>query len=513
MRHLPQRLRHISDAKWLPWVCISLGVILRLRQYLFNRALWIDEAFIALNIVNKSFNELLQPLEYNQGAPIGFLFIEKILVNLLGNSEYILRLYPLFCGIISIFLFYKIVKHYNNSKAVLIALVLFAISKNLIAHSSQVKQYSSDVFISLLLYVFLIYVESDRLTLWRSFLLGIIGAIAIWFSHAAVFILAGMGSSILLFYLIRRDRSCIFNFSVVFLMWILSFSTLYFVNLNNLGQNPVLLGFWKDGFAPFPPVRISQLKWYIDKFFEVFQNPVGLHLSGIAAFMFIIGLISFFKNKRNVFFPLILPIAFLLLASILHRYPLKGRLLLFIIPIVIILIAQGAEEIRAKVNNSYSVIWLTIMAMLFLHPVYYAAFYLKNPSKGEEIRPVMEYVQEGYQRGDILYVYHRASPAFKYYSEKYGFQKGDYIVGVWPGANWKNYIEDLNRLYGNNRVWIIFSHVDKGGDVDDEEFFLYHLDSIGTRLDYFGAHNAAVYLYDLRKSVMELTVLLSASPA
>jgi len=288
-------------------------------------------------------------------------------------------------------------------------------------------------------------------------------------------------------------------------MWILSFSVLYFVNLNNLTQNTALLNYWKDGFGPFPPVRISQLKWYIDRFFEVFRDPVGLRLSGIAAFLSIIGLISFIKIKRNVLFPLILPIAFLLLASILHRYPLKGRLLLFIVPIVIIFIAEGTNEIRVKINNNYSVIWVTIMTILFLPPVCSAVLALKSPHRGphgfggEEIKPIIEYAKQGYQPGDILYVYYSAYPAFKYYSDKYGFQKGDYIVGVKSRGNWKQYIEDLDRLHGKSRVWIIFSHVYNWGDVDEEKFFLYHLDSIGTRLDYFSAHDAAVYLYDLRK--------------
>jgi hypothetical protein len=480
-----------------------LGIILRLRKYFSNRSLWTDEAAIALNIINRSFNELLQPLDYGQTAPIGFVFIEKILVNLLGNSEYVLRLYPLLCGIISIFLFYKIVKHFNNSKAILIALVLFTISNKLIYYSSEVKQYSSDVFITLLLYILLIYAESDRLTLWRGFLLGIIGAAAIWFSHAAVFILAGMGSSILLFYLIRKDRSCIIKLSLIFLTWILSFSVLYFVNLNNSLQNTEALIFFEKGFAPFPPVRISQLRWYFMKFFEVFENPAGLHLSGIAAFMFILGLISFFKNKRNVFFPLTLPVPFLLLASILHKYPFQGRLLLFIVPIMIIFIAEGAEQIRVKLNNSSSVIWLTMVAVLFSWPLYDAASYLKHPYGRsawglEEIKPVLEYTKQRYQHGDILYVYYGGYRPFKYYYEKYGFQKGDYIPGVALSLNWKEYKEDLDRLHGKSRVWIIFSHIYNWGDVDEEKLFLYFLDNLGTRLDSFRAHDAAVYLYDLR---------------
>ena len=59
------------------WLIILFGTLLRLTQYLSNRSLWLDEANLALNIVNRSFLQLLKPLDNNQGAPIGFLMLER----------------------------------------------------------------------------------------------------------------------------------------------------------------------------------------------------------------------------------------------------------------------------------------------------------------------------------------------------------------------------------------------------------------------------------------------------
>lgn len=78
---------------------------MQLSQYLYNRSLWADEAVLALNIVNRSYLELLQPLDYDQAAPIGFLIVEKFAVQLFGDNEYSLRLFPLLSGIISLLLF------------------------------------------------------------------------------------------------------------------------------------------------------------------------------------------------------------------------------------------------------------------------------------------------------------------------------------------------------------------------------------------------------------------------
>ena len=59
----------LYNSNRLPWIIILIGVALRLGLYLANNSLWLDESFIALNIVNKSFPELLKPLDYKQLLP------------------------------------------------------------------------------------------------------------------------------------------------------------------------------------------------------------------------------------------------------------------------------------------------------------------------------------------------------------------------------------------------------------------------------------------------------------
>ncbi len=93
-----------------------LGALLRLRQYLTGRSLWADEAMLALNIVNRDFAGLLRPLDYDQGAPIGFLLVEKIFNSILGKNEFALRLFPLLIGLISLWLFYLLLKQMTGSE-------------------------------------------------------------------------------------------------------------------------------------------------------------------------------------------------------------------------------------------------------------------------------------------------------------------------------------------------------------------------------------------------------------
>ena len=61
---------------------VLVGVGLRLWLYLQGASLWLDEAMLANNIVNRAYASLLQRLDHDQGAPVGFLFLQNLHVFL-----------------------------------------------------------------------------------------------------------------------------------------------------------------------------------------------------------------------------------------------------------------------------------------------------------------------------------------------------------------------------------------------------------------------------------------------
>ena|SRR5205823_3801628 len=130
-RHSHRKKQHIFYIKaapvddYFPWCCAPPCSV-------SNRSLWLDEFYIALNIVQRSFSQLLQPLDFHQAAPIGFLLIEKAAVQPFGNTEYALRLFPLFSGIVALLFLYKLASWYLAPRATLIALGLFSIADPLI---------------------------------------------------------------------------------------------------------------------------------------------------------------------------------------------------------------------------------------------------------------------------------------------------------------------------------------------------------------------------------------------
>jgi len=479
------------------WIIISIGIVLRLRQYVFNRSLWHDEARNALNIVNQSLLELIEKGTYT--APVGFLIVEKMFIQIFNNSDYIFRLFPLLCSIISLFLFYRLAEYFLKTNSALLALALFAISNNLIYFSSEVKQFSSDVAVTLLLYITFFHIESKKLNPLSIALFGIVGGIAIWFSHPAVFILAGFGISLSLIHLYRQDFVRIGRLAIVYLIWVISFSAWYlFIYIERFAQKSAVI-WWTSALMPFPPSNFSDLMWFYNTFWGIFKNPDGFLLTIPPVLCFITGSISMFLKKRNVLFILISPIFVTLLASGLQKYPFPGnfllygvggsvhsaRTMLFIVPVLLLIIAEGAKQIYRNSKLMRSV----LIGLILIQPLYTATYHFAKPRTYEEIKPLIIHFKKHQKPEDLLYVYWGSADSFQYYAKKYGVKKDNYILGA--GGP---YLEELNKLHGNKRVWILFSHIHPS---NQKNLILNLLDILGTKIDSFKAPGAEIFLYNL----------------
>ena len=187
------------------WSVIAVGIALRVTRYLANRSLWGDEGALALNIINKPVRDLLKPLDYLQGAPTGFLLAEKAVVELLGDDELALRLFPLACGILSLFLFAAVARRALEPIGAALALVLFATVEPLVYYSSEVKQYSVDVAATLVLLLGALTIDWRTARPWQVGLTGIAAGVVVWFSHAALIVLPALTLALVLSNVLRGD--------------------------------------------------------------------------------------------------------------------------------------------------------------------------------------------------------------------------------------------------------------------------------------------------------------------
>ncbi|MEB3211616.1 MAG: glycosyltransferase family 39 protein [Leptolyngbyaceae bacterium] len=500
-------------------VLIGIGILLRVMQFASGRSLWADEAKLALNILDRSYLELTQVLDYDQVAPIGFLWVEKLATQLLSNAEVALRIFPFAASIASLVLICQIARRYLHPVGVPIAIALFALHAREIYYSSEIKQYSSDVMVALLL-VAVIYSPSPLLTRRQIWLFSGVGAIAVWLSHPSIFILASLALTQILSQIIRtiRDKKA-FQLGAwvpVYGAWAVSFLAFYFLSVSENSGNDTLLTSWASRRAF--PAGFPDLDWLFYSLKRLFWKPLDFpkpFFDKVAIAACLAGIVSLARRKGEAVGLLLLPLVMTLVAAYLHKYPFYSRVILFLIPFMALLMAQGVAwliTLRVEIPNLRST-WTRIAAsflgciwvgLLLYVPAAKAQAYLTPPVTDEEIKPVMAYIEENWQSGDLIYVFQKSQFQFEFYREQYGFDADEYVVGVDPDAYVETDFGKVKRLYrqnlrqfcGRDRLWVLISDLKIRPQT---EFMLERLDQWGDRRDSFevDALASSVYLYDL----------------
>jgi hypothetical protein len=421
----------------------------------------------------------------------------KAVVNTFGHSEYALRLLAQISGLTSVFLMVVLARRFLTPLAVPIAVGQFAFANFVIFHAAQTKQYSVDIMFAIIIYLVADSLRMRKPSWWLTLLYALTGVVALCLSHPAVFVLAGVALSYLYFDMFKGDRRRHLAVIGVWVIWGACFLYLFSLTMNSLTHHQWLLNFWKDEFMPLPPTSMMDVQWYVVAFFQMFTKMLGYSLKGIGGLVFLLGCYALYKLNRPRLAALLLPFFLTLVASALHKYPFGSRLILFLAPAVILLMAEGAALVLTT-TRSRPVIGVTLLVLMFLHPVMWDGYYVVHPRYESEIKPCMAYLQQHRRPGDVIYVYYRAEPAFTFYAPRYGLDfPACCTVGVDSRYDWNGYEKDLGRLAGNKRVWIIFAHIYNWVNVDDEDLFLHFLNNLGTQVDSLHSSGSVLYLYDL----------------
>jgi Dolichyl-phosphate-mannose-protein mannosyltransferase len=471
---------------------VAVGVCLRLAAFLENRSLWLDEAMLARNVVNRSFHQLAEPLSYNQGAPLGYLALSKLSVLALGPNEYALRMVSILASLTALLVFASLASKCFEGAGRVGACALFALCGSLIHFAAEAKQYSSDVFVAvLLLYFGLRAIRTGSRPAYFS--VAATGIVGVWVSHPSVFVLATIGLWLLWRAVRSRDPRQSIAPVLLCVAWLASFSVVYLVNLRFLSGNDVLQTYWSDRFVPLSPVEAVRWSWNSgwELFVEPFQTPAGYFV----AWLFVVGLVGLCVNKRELAWLSAGPCLLVLLAALMRLYPFGGfggRLILFALPGVILGCAAGWEQMAAVGK------WVGgTLAVAILLPMADDAIHLRK-SEGEELRPLMKQLVEQSRPGDRVYVYVGAGPAFSFYAEDVAYLKGrglDITNGTVRQGDTVEYERELSPLSGASRVWIVYSH-DRWRRLSDEEVLLSAARHLGQEIHTFRAAGAAIYLFE-----------------
>ena len=458
---------------------------------------------LANNIVERSYRELLLPLDRLQSAPIGFLYLEKLALNCFGKGAFSLRILPYLCYLISIPAFYKLALLVSKNKSIAIfSCALLCLNLTVLHYSNDVKQYSFDLLFGIVIFLSGIK-HLQELRKQTAYSFAFVSTVGVFFSNVAV--VSILIINLLLFLkLIKKDKKLVLNAGWPLVCNTTFFLIYYFLFIYGHPHEDRMMRYWLRVNA-FLPHDLSSTAFYIalgDKLSTNLDWVITIFKSHVFKVgVIVVGLtIGALKNLKVLLF--VLPLIVHLTLTYLGMYPFDKRLVLYLAPFTIFLFSYGLVNIiqlfEQKIGLSFIIV--LVIPLVFLC----AALYDKIPMrKLEDIKQSMRFIDKKSKDTIQIYVYPGAISAFKFHEGEFP-NLGDSTNIIYGRREWGKrelYRKDLEQLDKN--VWLVFSHVhtDKSFDIaNDKEFLLDIMDELGYRCidQYFGLNNST-FMYSRDK--------------
>jgi hypothetical protein len=335
--------------RWI-YAFLALGVLGRAVRYFARFPLWEDECFVSVSFFRRGYLDLLKPLEYHQVGPYLWLWLQKTAVSLFGFNELSLRLFAFISSILSLILFYHLVRRLIAGPARVVAVAFFAVGYPCLRYAAEAKLYPFDLFTSLLLVV--LWVEWLRRPDLRKWLV----AMAVWtplaigLSYAAVFT-AGAISLLFLWMMLRGRLPAGWRAWVIYSAAVALGAALTYL-LTARGQIGADQSFQSDAYTrarAFPPFDSigAFVKWMVlTHTGSLLAHPIGGENGGSALTLVlcILGAVVFARRK-GAMTPLLLmtPLALHFVAAVMRRYPYGGhvKFSMYVAPMIYILFGVG----------------------------------------------------------------------------------------------------------------------------------------------------------------------------
>lgn len=471
---------------------VTAGIVLRCVQAFEDRALWLDEAMLALNIRRLSFSELCGPLQYDQAAPVAFLWLQKLVSFVVWDEEVSARIVPWAAGCLALLVF-AILATKVAAELSLLPVTVMAFSPTLVCYSGEGKQYSVDVLCSVFaLCVGMRWVRSpDRSA---ALLAALYCTVAPWFSHTGVFFLPGV---LLLAVVFRKRTGWALTLGCA-LGSVSSVLMLYLVNIRKVHGNSSLNEFWQSDYVPWKAIERGPTEfeavavWMIRRWWELVVRSPGLspEVPPATAAWFAVAVITtamtwilwrviseLSASTLLLISYAVLPVFSCLVAAAFERYPFGNRLLLFAAPLVVFLLAHfplttAWNRIRQyHLDALLSAVLLTWPLVSICETVgeWRSIDNMFAPHYEEDIRPFVAQMVKAQSTAASCYVFHAARPAFEYYSRD-GTQ---HVFFGSPGDS-DHYRDEVRSCLARNPEWyFLFAHTSPWGMLEPHKAYEY----------------------------------------
>ena len=447
---------------------LTLAII----NFFYNRSIWLDEAFLALNIIERNYLELLKPLGYNQIAPIGYLWFEKLIGSIFGYKEWALRLYAFLTFLGSLyFLYHIVIRFFKDRFLAWFVLALFVSFRPVLYFSAEIKPYMGDAFWGLFLWYLYLKIPDDKTNKKLLYSFAVSAVLAVWFSTVSVFFVVSIGLHYLLFQIQIKNQSnriILENFNPYFLLaaglWLVSLLSNYFFIVKDNPVRENLKQYWNYYFMPslYDAAAWDFIYNRLKQFFRYKTLIPEYHLFLILLFLGIAFLIATKKYGALVFSTV--PLGVNLVLSYFKIFPFGDRLLIYATPSFALIIGYALYYLYKLFHQRKYLIPLAYLLLII--PFYESFIVLKKqfPLEYEEIKVGLKHINDNIKPGQQVYVYYASYVAFTYYHKhlkQYPNIKDNQILhGIKRFKKTeKDFTPDIPKL--KDDVWLLFSHIEK----------------------------------------------------
>lgn len=471
-----------------------LGISFAVATYLADRGLWLDEASLGLNILERGHAALLRPLDYGQAAPLLYLQVVKVCAEIFGPSSLSMRLPSLLAFLLSVILFSGILRMTLQTPAArIVAMALFCFNLMLLRYSGELKQYMTETLVCLLVtHLTLLFHREGGARTWPLLVAGLMG---ILLSHTAAMVLAMSGSMMLLQWRLDGDVRVLRSALACGLCWLGGLALYYLLYAKGHPGQSYLMYYWEraGGFGPADPFGEASLD-YLGRKLELMRNVknifhmpdrwanLSLLLVPLAVWLF--GTER--KNRRLLLLPI--PLVLHLLLSYLRIYPFDIRLTIYLLPLGMLAASFGLDRILLWCGLGGQVAALVAMIACLWQAENFRRGQL--PIRSEELKPVVQEVERRIRPGEALWLNPDARYAFRFYraTGSYDFAGNEVTVGSDTFSGGAAYDAQVSAL--RTDTWMVLTHL----QVSDVRGLLSGLSRRGYAVtDSVKAHGAYAY--------------------
>lgn len=452
------KLKKAADILGLLIIFAGIGVSIFMNCV--GRSLWLDEAMLAYSFSKRSLFTLTSGIfEWDQSAPVLYLYLVKLLTLVFGNTEFVLRSFSIFSYVFVLFLSWFAAKRLFRIKYPILVSAFLANMNFLLQYSNMFKQYLSEcIWVLLVLVVYYLYKEKG-LAWWK---MALADMIFLWGANPACFFIGGILLYEFLAGVFTKEKLAVRNSILTGAGVGVSFLCYYFYWLRGTAQSATMQSYWENADFPLIPKSIADLKMAQSMIYEIFITfrEARIFITALVVAALLLGI--FWERNR---YCRVIALGFLvaLFASSIHMFPIADRLWCFSFPLFTILAFYAVDKMAVSSRKAELVAVFLMFTLMLTNNGILVYRHAENVFwKGEEANQPIAYLQEHVEEGEKVYVYYQSIPVTKY---KIGYDtqhigKGtqDNIIWASDTLDKEDAKGDISKVLKEERCYILASH-------------------------------------------------------